>query len=218
MNITLNKNSWHYKIYSKIVDDTPPKSLCPYFWTLVAILIFLPLILVVMGYVWVGKRINNIKNSVSPRKDVPAMSIEDINKKIEKDEEKRKKKLEIHKKFLKIFQLFIQWILLPFLGGFLIWVFYSIIQKDGILVSLIPILIVMVFVILVFGITLFLDKYGERIGGGLSKFFNLINPFKWSITQIIGGMIYATYKKVCPIINWETDDVELIPQKNDTNN
>lgn len=218
MNITLNKNSWHYKIYSKIVDDTPPKSLCPYFWTLVMIFTFSPLILVAMGYVWVGKKINNIKNSVFPRKEVPVMSTEEINKKIEKDEEKRKKKLEIHKKFMKIFQSFIQWILLPFLGGFLIRVIYLFIQKDGILVLLKPILIVMVFVVLMFGITLFLDKYSERIGRGLSKFFNLINPFKWSITQIIGGMIYATYKKACPIINWETDDVELTPQKDNTNN
>ena len=103
MNITLNKNSWHYKIYSKIVDNTPPKSLCPYFWTLVMIFTFSPLILVAMGYVWVGKKINNIKNSVFPRKEVPVMSTEEINKKIEKDEEKRKKKLEIHKKFMKIF-------------------------------------------------------------------------------------------------------------------
>lgn len=218
MNITLNKNSWHYKIYSQIVDDTPPKSLCPYFWTLVAILIFSPLILVVMGYVWIGKKITNIKNGIFPRKDVPVMSIEEKYKKIEKDEEKRKKKLETHRKFLKIFQMFIQWVLLPLLGGFLIWVIYSIIQKDGILVLLRPILVVMVLIVLIFGISLFLDKYGERIGGGLSKFFNLINPFKWSITQIIGGMIYATYKKACPIINWETDDVELTHQKDDTNN
>lgn len=218
MNITLNKNSWHYKIYSKIVDDSPPRSLCPYFWTLVVIFIFSPLILVVMGYIWIGKKINNIKNSIFPRKDDIIMSREELNKKIEKDEEKRKKKLETHKKFLKIFQFFIQWILLPLLGIFLIWVIYSIIQKDGILSLLIPVLIVMVFVVFVFGTTLFLDKYGEKIGGTLGKFFKLINPLNWSVTQIIGGMIYATYKKVCPIINWETDDVELIPQKNDTNN
>ena len=51
--VTLSKNSWHYKIQKLCFQDTPPESLCLYFWRTVASVILFPL-----AYPW--KKINNI--------------------------------------------------------------------------------------------------------------------------------------------------------------
>lgn len=53
--VTLNKNSWHYKIYDYFVGGEP-KSLCPYFWTLVALFIFSPFILLVFGFAFLMEK------------------------------------------------------------------------------------------------------------------------------------------------------------------
>jgi hypothetical protein len=42
--VSLNKNSWHYKLYDWITKGDTPKTLCPYFWMMVGIILLLPIL------------------------------------------------------------------------------------------------------------------------------------------------------------------------------
>ena len=44
--VSLNKNSWHYKYYVWVTENySEPKSLCPYFWTMIVLLVFSPIMI-----------------------------------------------------------------------------------------------------------------------------------------------------------------------------
>ncbi len=86
MNITLKKDSWHFKIYSKVISEREPKSLCPYFWSWVAMIIGSP-ILILFG-------IMRFLSKVFEAKPKPKKSIHDMTEDELREETERYKKRE----------------------------------------------------------------------------------------------------------------------------
>ena len=101
-----------------------------------------------------------------------------------------------------------KWIVLPILVIALVYLIYYGGEKYGWLSLLIRIGLALLFIGIIFGIVVFIEKITETLGGGFNKVWKYINPFKWTITKMIGGMIYAWYKKSCPLIEWEGGDTQ----------
>ena len=203
MNVTLNKNSWHYKLYSTVVDDNPPKSLCPYFWSLVAIILFSPFILLIAGGGWFLGKLEKARNFVIPPKKSEPKTWEQIEKEWEEDRKRDEARMKRMNKGLDIFIFTMKWIVAPVLGLLLLYFIYQSATKIGWLEFFMGLGVGIIFILPILGFIWLVDKYGEHIGGFFGRIFKKLNPLNWSITKIIGGMIYATYKKACPIINWE---------------
>ena len=106
-------------------------------------------------------------------------------------------------KGLDIFIFTMKWIVAPVLGLLLLYFIYQSATKIGWLEFFMGLGVGIIFILPILGFIWLVDKYGEHIGGFFGRIFKKLNPLNWSITKIIGGMIYATYKKACPIINWE---------------
>jgi hypothetical protein len=211
MNVNLKKESWHYKIYAAVIDDNPPKSLCPYFWSLVAIFVFSPLILFVFSIMWIDKKIKHLWSLIYKPKPKPQKSWEIL---VKENEVKRIKREKIRKikdnvsngvRFVSVYYL------VPILLVLFILLIYTVGDKMGWLEFFmtvgLAIGIVAVVALILLGVAYLLEKYSNKLTNMLVGVIDYINPFKWGIFQIVGGMIYATYKKSCPIINWE-DNIE----------
>ena len=197
MQITLDTNSWHYKLYSKVVSGNPPKSLCPYFWTIVALVVFSPFLLLIFTMFTAIEWYDKIKKKYFPKKEI-LMTYEELNKYWEEEEAKDKKRDEfwqnVGNKIQTFFSLFFIVIFL-----FLIYTFIVTSIKMGWLLTLKTIgfsLLIGGSVVLFFWL---LGKFFKKI----VPVFGKIKPNSWSITKMIGGMVYATYTKACPLIEWK---------------
>lgn len=207
MNITLNQNSWHFKIYDAVVGSTPPKSLCPYFWTLVTIFLFSPVILIMwvlfklISFIeWIKTKSPFKKKEDNRPYDVIAAEI------IKKWDDKERKEREDHERWVKITIIgtkIFKWVILPLILIGSIYGVYVAGNKIGWVSFLTHIAIVFGFIALVIFWIFIIEKYGSNLFKPFRRHIRKINPLKWGITQIIGGMIYSTYKKTCPIITWE---------------
>jgi hypothetical protein len=214
MNVNLKKESWHYKIYAAVIDDNPPKSLCPYFWSLVAIFVFSPLILFVFSVMWIDKKIKHFWSLIYKPKPKPQKSWEILVKEAEVTRIKKEKIRKIKNNVSDGVRFVILYFLIPLLVLWLSWLIYTLGNKMGWLEFFITAGLTIggtvVVALIILGGTYLLEKHSNK----LTSLTNYINPFNWGIFQIVGGMIYATYKKACPIINWE-DNIET---KNETDN
>lgn len=206
MNVTLNRNSWHYKIYSTVLDENPPKSLCPYFWSLVAIIVFSPIILLIGGIGWTSKKFDQLTKWVSPPKQKPEKTWEQVQKEWDEERVKSEKRRQRVNKRMDIFIWIAKYIIVPIAALGLVVLVYLSANKIGWYEFLISVLVGILIMSPILGFVWFIEKYGEKIGGFIGKVFRKINPFNWSVTKIIGGMIYSTYKKACPLINWEGEN------------
>jgi hypothetical protein len=184
MNITLNKDSWHFKIYSMVFKDKTPKSLCPYFWSMAAIITFSPVILFFRLIPIIMRFLTDLfsPKEKPAKKPIFEMTDEEIKKDIE-DLKRREKAAEITGKIaIGIFLLF--------LLGLLSLSLYFVVKKDG-WYSLIRFLFTLIgigttIVWIISGIL----KHGDKIR-------NL------NVIKIPSAMIKAIYTKTCPIINWK---------------
>jgi hypothetical protein len=197
MQITLDTNSWHYKLYSKVFNGKPPKSLCPYFWTIVALVVFSPFLLILFIMFSVMEWYDKTKKKYFPKEEV-LMTYEELNKYWIEEEEKDKKRDEfwqnVGNKIQTFFSLFFIALFL-----FLIYAFIANSIKIGWLLTLKTI----GFSLLIGGsIVLFFWLLG-RVFKLIIPVVEKIKPTSWSITKMIGGMIYATYTKACPLIEWK---------------
>jgi MFS family permease len=180
MNITLNKNSWHFKIYSKVISNTPPKSLCPYFWSMVFIIAFSPYFLLTHGFSYLFQMIP--KRKVKYKKPLIEMTQQELDVELERQE----KKLNRMEKTGKV--------ILISLGIFALSIivvsFYITISKIGFLEFLNMLFSIIGFVTTVYFI-------GVSIGKNAKKIKNS------NVVKVPGAMIKAVYTKTCPIINWK---------------
>lgn len=55
--ISLSRDSNHFRLYKKITKMEPPMSLCPYFWIWVSIIVFSPLILLYKGLLFIHSKV-----------------------------------------------------------------------------------------------------------------------------------------------------------------
>jgi len=77
----LKKNSWHYRFFKFITRIEPStfKTMCPYFWTYVLIVFFLPLVLIIKLFIYLNELSN--KASKERRKRNRSRIIELLRKK-----------------------------------------------------------------------------------------------------------------------------------------
>lgn len=183
MKISLNKNSWHFKLYSLVISDNPPKSLCPYFWSMVVILVFSPCFL----YIGLHKLLTKGFDKLLNRKKTPKKSIFDMSAEELEEENKRLKKInrrmDITGKILMgLFVLF----LLTIFGI----CFYFGVRKEGLFNLIRNLLSIVGFCFILYLIIDFIFKNSKKI----------VNS---NIIKVPVAMIKAIYTKTCPIINWK---------------
>ena len=184
MNITLNKDSWHFKIYSMVFRDKTPKSLCPYFWSMVAIVVFSPILLSLRLITIIMRFLTDLfsRKEKPAKKPTSEMTEEEMKKEI--DDLKRREKISgiIGKIVVGIFLLS----LLALLSLSL----YLGVKKDGWYVVLRSLFALIGIGTTIFGTISGILKHGDKI--------NNLNVIK-----VPSAMIKAIYTKTCPIINWK---------------
>jgi hypothetical protein len=201
-NVTLNKDSWHFKYYSAVVGGDPPKTLCPYFWMMFLLIVISPLILIL----FVSFKVIDFIGKLKPRKTKEALTYEELEIEWEKQEEKEKKQRVFWNNAGDKFLLFIKYVFVPAIAIFLIYQAFQFGSKLGWLQLLINIGVGILIISSVVGLFVVIEKYGGRVGKVILKGLNFINPFNWKITNIIGEMINAWYTNSCPIVDWVGDE------------
>lgn len=202
MNITLNKNSWHFRIYKSLISDNPPKSLCPYFWSLVSVLLLSPVILPALGIIKLSDLWGMVKSKHFKQKK---FTIDDFWELENKKQKRRDYFNKILDKVYDVIKFIFLWIILPIMVVGFIYVLYDIINTKGWYTLFQALLVYLIIFSIIGVIASIIIIFGGRISDFLVRFLNYINPLKWSISIIIGGMVHSVYKKTCPIINWEGD-------------
>lgn len=198
MEIKLKKNSWHFKLYSTVISDTPPSSLCPYFWTLVVLVLFSPMIGI--AYI-VVKSVDKISAGISwlklkfkkESKPKPSKTIEDYIDEWKREEEASKRRAALMSKIGKGLLIAFCVVVVSLLT------IYG--KKENFITLLIALGFSLNIVLVVIGTISVCETF--NLGEKMSKF----TPLKWikqsSPYQLVVGMIVATYTKMCPLIQWE---------------
>ena len=192
MEIKLNKNSWHFKYYSYVVSDNPPKTLCPYFWTMLLIIVLTPLLLIVWALGLVSEKIIKLIDYLESKKKEKTLE------EILKIEEQKKKREIFWTKFSEYFSMFVKYIILPFAILVLIFEFYLTVNIVGIGLFFGGLIIILLCLIGLVSIIYYLTEHTPNL-----KFLNILNPFSWKVTKIVIEMIKTQYTKACPLITWE---------------
>jgi len=193
MQIKLNKNSWHYRSYTKFISDDPPKSLCPYFWIMFGLVIIYPFIFIFKKMFTFLELMVDLVDSFKvnrPKKQKKTLSFEEIYLRAVK----KNKRYELIGKISFIF-------LMIFFGTIFIAFIYITSQKIGWFQTIINLFAFIGFIGSIVVIVFFALEY-EWEDKIKNKIINL------SIVKMVKEIIVASYKKSCPIIKWE-DDFEL---------
>ena len=205
MAIKLKAESWHYKFFHKNFPySEPPKTLCPYFWILVGLIIAYPFFKLAEGLNALSFKISGM----FPKKEKLNETPEEWQRRWDEERAKERRKQDIMKKMGSVsFKIFVFGIV-PVGIGIAFYQLYLIGQESGWLTLLIATGICLGFVLgligLVFFFEWFSEKYFTKIGNGIVKFSIFIfTPLKW-----FGWMIKAMYEKACPLVQWEGDIVK----------
>jgi hypothetical protein len=179
MNITLKKDSWHFKIYSKVFSDKAPKSLCPYFWKWVAILLASPILILfwLMGFL----------TKLFEPKPKPKKFIHDMTEDELREESERLRKKDIRSE--KIAKIFLG-ISVLFLLSIMVVAMYAGVKKDGLFNFFRDLFSLVGLAFSVYWTIVILSKTSKKIGDS-------------NVVKVPLAMIKAIYTKTCPIINWK---------------
>lgn len=177
MIINLSRASWHANYYKWVKGNYPTyqfKSLCPYFWTIVFLILCFPLILVL-------KTLGTIKRVIPIKKSTKRYS--ELDKEQTKFSKWWNKNQDLIVKWFGRIWIGVMCLFLILSLGFLV---YDLFHKKGFYLGLIYILSIVgattLFFLLTFGIFQFFDS---------------------DIWKMIRGMAYSVKNKVCPMIKWE---------------
>lgn len=181
MKIKLNYDSWHYRFFNKLLPFTePPKSLCPYFWTLLGLILIYPFLKIIQ---WFNKLFNSI-----PKKEISKEHIY--------------KKMKLYSNIGEYFFKFILYVILPLLGIGLIFGFILILTETKIKLIIITLLTFIVMVLGIFVIIKLIEKTSKYFSILIKKTIKFILiPSQWC-----WWMIKAIYEKSCPLIEWENNE------------
>lgn len=179
--MTLNLNSWHAKYYNRVFGINPPKTLCPYFWTMVVLVLFSPLYFFLL---WCGEKYCYvIEKRISHKKP--------------KSNNPVKKKTPKTIRFFNIIEtigIIIIIISLTLTVLLIILTIYDIVSKIGIINLL---FITFEFIGFFFVVYQIINLFVKN--SLIQKFFNS------NFIQIPVQMVIAVYKKACPIVTWVDD-------------
>lgn len=186
MLVNLSKNSWHSKYYNFVKGYYPSfKSLCPYFWTIVSLIVFSPLILFWKGLRFIGDKLCDVYLKHIKRNQ---------NKPLKKTESSKSKSwIKINqKKVDNIIEWIVKTIVITFslFGLFIILLaIYDLFNKKGLMVGFAIIFSIIGVIASIIGITWGLLSFGDS-----------------DTWKMIKGMIYSVKNKVCPMIKWDNND------------
>jgi hypothetical protein len=190
MEVSLSQHSWHAKYYNFVKGYYPTyefKSLCPYFWTIVSLVLLSPVIVS-----WkVIKPL--IKGTIKSAGNVIAISVDKV---LSQPSNPRKEPSKFSKWYDRNGKKIGDWFGKIYL----------------ITMGLIALIVIIGSIVI-----LFQEKgawlgfvYIFTIIGGLVSLFSLIwlviSFFETDIWKMIKGMIYSTKNKVCPMITWKNDE------------
>ena len=184
MEISLSRDAWHAKYYNFVKGDYPTnkfKSLCPYFWTMVTLILLSPVIVSwkVFSRLTVTPIGKAIDYSITKSLSKPYKEPTKISKWYDRNGEK------IGEWFGKIYLTTIGLISLIILIVGIVTLF----KENGVWLGFVYIL--------------------AFIGGLVSLFSLIWMVISFSDTdswKMIKGMMYSTKNKVCPMITWETNE------------
>jgi hypothetical protein len=208
MKVTLNRESWHYRLFKKELPYTnAPASLCPYFWTIVGLCLVTPFLSAGRGLEkaskWVGSLIPKPKKVVKPKQSHDEW-LDEWNERIKKDRIKQDRLDKIGKVFGKGILY-----LVSVCGGIgVIFGIYTLATTTKLIELVVAIILVVSMVGFVLGLVWAIEKFGHYLADWIVRFFSWINPLKWSITKMIGWMIVAGYKKMCPLVEWSGEEIK----------
>jgi hypothetical protein len=179
MNITLRKDSWHFKIYSKVVSENVPKSLCPYFWIWVAMIIASPGIILF----WVmGALTKLFESKPKPKKSIHDMTVDELREENERLDKKFKRSEIGAEITLGVFGVI--------LIVLLILCMYTGIKKIGWFNFFRNMFSVVGLMVTTYWTIVLISKNIKRIGD-------------LNVVKVPLAMIKAIYTRTCPIINWK---------------
>jgi hypothetical protein len=190
--INFNVNSWHFKYYKYVTGNSKPKTLCPYFWTLLFIIPFsffiVPIILLIklIGYSWE-------KSEQKEEEKLSKMSRSEQN-----DYFINKRKRELRKERIgTILGKVFLWTLISF--GALVIIITIITTKFN------PIFWKELFLVIgILGTICLVIWLLTKLIVGFSKWVKNTSGY-----QIFVRGINAWYDKSCPLIKWEEEPVLL---------
>jgi lipopolysaccharide/colanic/teichoic acid biosynthesis glycosyltransferase len=179
MNITLKKDSWHFKIYSKVLSDKAPKSLCPYFWQWVVIILTSPILILIQIMIFLSKV---FEAKPKPKKYSHDMTDEELQKEIARIDKKLKRSERAANIVLGV-------------GGTLVLAMmvlsmYLGIKKVGWFEFFKNMFAMVGLMVSVYWTIVLLSKTSKKIGN-------------MNFVKVPLDMINAIYTKTCPIINWK---------------
>lgn len=206
--VTLNKDSWHFSYYSLIVSDTPPKTLCPYFWTMVLLLLLSPIIGLFLFFSFIMKNVTKFFDTILPKKEEKRKTWEEIEKEWEETKLRKIKKEQFWSKVTDKFVWIMKHIVLPLIVVALVYFVYKAGIKEGWMTLLVKFGIAILFVIFIIGIVVLIEKFGGTVGKFILKCLKPLNVLNWKVTKICGEMIKVAYTKACPLITWEGETKE----------
>ena len=177
MQITLSKNNIFSRYYRWVFRDRLPMSLCPFFWTMIFLIVLSPIILTFKLVMYI---VDNVHFPSKPRKERSA----------EYWEKRHKQNQKFEKVSSKVGKVIVGF----FIGCYVVLVLIFIVTSIGkvgwlhffiYLFSLVGLIGSIVGVLCAFITTDILERIGRS-----------------AIIQIPVHMISAVYHKMCPIINW----------------
>lgn len=179
MEVTLSKHAWHVNFYQWATGNKPKwNNLCPYFWSLVFMLLISPLIIIwkIVKFILV-KPIKKLLVQKTP-----------IKKKVKKEREpfiSYKTKKNINKVLFFIGKVFV-FLYFTLVGLIAMYGIYILFKNEGLVIGMKTILA------FIGGITVF-----------TAIIFGIISYFTSDTHQMITGMIKSKKDKICPFINWK---------------
>lgn len=179
MNITLKKDSWHFKIYSKVFSDKAPKSLCPYFWQWVVILLSSPILILIETMKFLSKV---FEAKPKPKKSIHDMTDEELQKEIDIRDKKLKRSERAANIVLGVGGTLVL--------GMLILSMYLGIKKVGWFEFFKNMFAMVGLMVSVYWTIVLLSKASKKIGN-------------MNMVKVPLAMVNAIYTKTCPIINWK---------------
>lgn len=187
MEISLSRNSWHAKYYNFVKGYYPTyefKSLCPYFWTILTLILLSPVIVL-----W--KVINRLVI-----KPIGGTINHTIHKALSQPSKPRKEPSKFSKWYDRNDKKIGIWFARIYFGLMIFLLIF------GLTVGIINLLHAK-------GTWLGIIYIFAGIGGLTTSVFliwMIISFFETDIWKMIKGMMYSTKNKVCPMITWKTDE------------
>lgn len=184
MEISLSRHSWHAKYYNFVKGYYPTyefKSLCPYFWTILTLLLLSPVIVLwkvfnKLAIKPVGSAINYTIHKALSQPSKPRKEPSKFSKWYDRRREK------IGEWFGEVYLITMGLIALIVIIGSIVALF----QEKGAWLGFIYIFAI------IGGITTF-----------ILSLWGIISFFETETWKVIKGMSYSAKNKVCPMITWE---------------